>query len=151
MHWLLVILLAGCTADATATPAVETPTARPTPTTAATPTAAAQTVADEAEIAKGIGVYKAAYCGTCHALDAANTAGIFGPPHNGMAATAAARIANGHYTGAATTPDAYLRESILNPGVYLVDGYAATRHPMPAYTHLPAEEVEALVHLLLQQ
>jgi cytochrome c2 len=147
---LLIMLLAGCSMAAPSTPPIATPAPATTPAATTTPTPTAQPAHSEAEIVKGIQVYKAAYCGACHTLDAAGAGGIFGPTHNGMATTAAARIENEDYTGAATTPDEYLRESILNPGAYIVDGYAATRHPMPPYTHLPAEEVEALVYLLLQ-
>jgi mono/diheme cytochrome c family protein len=151
VDWLLIMLLAGCSMTAPPTPPIAAPAPTTTPATTSTPTSTAQPTPSEAEIAQGIQIYKAAYCGACHALDAADTGGIFGPTHNDMAATAAARIMHEDYTGAATMPGEYLRESILNPGVYIVDGYAATRHPMPAYTYLPAEEIEALVYLLLQQ
>jgi mono/diheme cytochrome c family protein len=146
----LIILLAGCSAAAPIVLSTPTPVVT-TPTRSVTPTAIIQPPPRASEIAQGIEVYKATYCGICHTLDAVQSRGIFGPTHNGMAATAAARIASEGYSGAATTAAEYLRESILNPGVYLVDGYAATRHPMPAYTHLPAAEVDALVYLLLQQ
>jgi hypothetical protein len=102
-------------------------------------------------IEKGIQVYKAAFCGACHTLDVVGAKGIFAPTHNGMATTAAARIADPQYSGEATTAAEYLRESILAPAAYIVPDYAATRHPMPAYTHLPAADVDALVYLLLAQ
>jgi mono/diheme cytochrome c family protein len=149
----LLLMLTGCSAAApapTATPVPATPIPA-TPTTPTTPTPTTQPTPDATASARGIEVYKAAFCGICHTLDAVQSSGIFGPTHNGMAATAAARITSEGYTGAATTPAEYLRESILEPGVYLTDGYAATRHPMPAYTHLPAADVEALVAMLLQQ
>jgi hypothetical protein len=102
-------------------------------------------------IEKGIQVYKAAYCGTCHTLDVVGAQGIFAPTHNGMATTVIARLADPLYSGEATTAAEYLQESILAPAVYLVPDYAATRHPMPAYTYLPAADVDALVYLLAAQ
>jgi hypothetical protein len=37
------------------------------------------------------------------------------------------------------------------PGVYRVAGFERTRFPMPAYSHLGADQLDALVHLLMQQ
>jgi hypothetical protein len=49
------------------------------------------------------------------------------------------------------TATEYIRESILNPSIYLVEGYEQSRHHMPAFTHLSEADVEALVQMLLQQ
>lgn len=102
-------------------------------------------------MARGIQVYKSQYCGVCHELEAAGTAGIFGPSHNEIGALAEQRIRNPRYTGSATTAAEYIRESILDPNAHIVDGYGGSRHPMPAFTHLDDTDVDALVQMLLQQ
>lgn len=114
----------------------------------ATPTAIH---ASTEELAEGLRVYRAQYCGVCHRLRAGETVGQFGPSHDGMAWTARRRLLSGEYTGAATTPDEYLRESILDPEAFIVEGYQSSSHHMPSYAHLPAEEIEALVYLLAHQ
>lgn len=102
-------------------------------------------------IIRGIEVYRQQYCGLCHRLDRAETGGTFGPSHNGFAAIAAQRIQADDYTGHATTAAEYVRESIVDPNVYIVPGYEATRFPMPAYVDLAPEDLEALIHLLLSE
>ncbi len=114
----------------------------------ATPTALH---ASTAQLAQGLRVYRAQYCGVCHQLSVAETAGQFGPSHDGMARTAPTRLLNPAYTGTASTPDAYLRESILTPEAYVVDGYALSSHHMPSYAHLSRAEIDALVYLLAHQ
>lgn len=99
----------------------------------------------------GLGIYRAQYCGVCHTVDAAGTRGTFGPPHNGMGATAVTRLTEDTYHGAATTPAAYVRESIVDPQAFIVPGYATTSHRMPAYAHLDAASLDALVAFLLAQ
>lgn len=76
---------------------------------------------------------------------------MFGPSHSDIAAVAAQRITDPHYTGQATTPAEYIRESIVDPSRYFVESYASSAHPMPAYTHLTDHQIEALVQFLLQQ
>ena len=106
---------------------------------------------DPALVEAGLAVYHEQYCGVCHTLTAAGTTGDFGPPHDGMGATAAERIASPTYTGAATTPAEYIRESIVTPEVYLVPEFSMTSHHMPVYADLPAADIDALVAFLLAQ
>lgn len=106
---------------------------------------------DQALYDRGVTVYLNAYCGVCHALDAAESRGNFGPTLNFVANTALGRIAATNYSGAATSAEAYLRESILQPDVYFVQGYAASNHKMPAFTHLPAADIDAMVYMLVNQ
>ena len=106
---------------------------------------------DAALYDRGVEVYLAAYCGSCHALEAAGSWGAFGPTHDGMGLTAAERLADPNYSGHATTPEEYLRESILEPQLYYVPTYVTSPHRMPAYTHLPAEDIDAMVYMLLMQ
>jgi mono/diheme cytochrome c family protein len=98
-----------------------------------------------------IEVYRQERCGTCHALREAETAGIFAPPHDSMRIVAERRIAEETYAGDARNAEAYILESIISPGVYRVAGFERTRFPMPAYSHLGADQLDALVHLLMQQ
>jgi mono/diheme cytochrome c family protein len=105
----------------------------------------------EGSAERGLEVYQQQYCGICHRLDAAGTAGLFGPTHNGMAVIAEQRIHAPGYTGTARTAAEYLRESIVNPQAYVVEGYQQTRHHMPIYTHLSETDVDALVQMLLEQ
>ena len=102
-------------------------------------------------IIRGIEVYRQQYCGTCHCLDRAETGGTFGPGHNGFAMIAAQRIQSDDYTGRATTAAEYIRESVMDPNLYLVPGYASEWHQMPPYVHLNPEDLEALVQLLLSE
>jgi len=145
------------TATATAThtpttPPTATPLPSPTSTLSPTPPTAPteESPASESSAEQGLAVYRGQYCGICHQLDAAGTAGIFGPSHNGIGSTAAQRIQDPGYTGTATAAE-YIRESILNPAVYRVPGFEYSTHPMPAYTHLSEMDVDALVQFLLQQ
>jgi mono/diheme cytochrome c family protein len=131
-----------------------------TPTQAASATASASntsstgtrfTTGSDVLAEQGLKVYQAQYCGICHQLDAAGTAGLFGPTHNGLAQTAEERLGDPLYTGSARTAGEYVRESILNPESYLVPGYELSNHRMPAYVNLSEKDLEALVQLLLQQ
>lgn len=126
------------------TPAA-TPTRLPSPTAQPTPTV------DAARLATGKAVYLANYCGVCHTLQAAGTAGVFGPSHEHMGRTAAQRIADPSYKGAARTAAEFIRESIVTPSAYFAPGVVNGRHPMPSYAHLPQADLDALVYFLLQQ
>lgn len=101
---------------------------------------------------RGIAVYLSNYCGICHQLDAAETHGTFGPAHNRMGLVATERMLDPNYHGGASTPAEYIRESLLDPEVYFVPGFEASPHRMPAFTHLSAEDIDAMVYMLsLQQ
>lgn len=105
----------------------------------------------EEEIAEAVAVYRDAYCGACHTLTIAGTRGIFAPNHDSMGILAEARLQDPGYQGAAQTPADYIRESILEPRAYIEDAYQVTHHPMPAYSHLSPDAIEAMVTLLLIQ
>ena len=99
----------------------------------------------------GLDLYRQQYCGLCHALDRAETAGIFGPTHNQLVSVAEQRLQDEGYKGKAKTVEEYIRESITDPNVYLVPGFETTVHRMPAYTHLSPEAVDAIVIFLIQE
>ena len=133
----------------------DTPAPNSTPTTESNATAELASPTDNAVseelIAYGLQVYKQQYCGICHQLDFANTAGMLGPTQNDMGTIAEQRIEDSRYTGQATTAAGYIRESIVDPAAYYVEGYEQSRHHMPAVTHLSEAELDALVQMLLQQ
>jgi hypothetical protein len=106
---------------------------------------------DAALVERGITVYREQYCGICHELTVANTRGTFGPNHDQMGLIATQRIQSASYTGSADTAQDYIMESLVKPQLYVVADYAATSHRMPAYDFIPAEDLEALVHLLMSQ
>ena len=101
--------------------------------------------------ARGLSVYKEQYCGICHVLDSAGTRGIFGPSHNDMNELAVSRLEDPAYFGAATDVYAYLYESIIEPEVFYVEGFALSPHRMPSYQHIPEEDLEALIVFLADQ
>ena len=96
----------------------------------------------------GYEIYEAQGCIACHQLDSIGANGQTGPTHNGMGLIAAQRIEDPNYTGEATTPAEYIRESIVNSGGHIVDGY---QNVMPSYGSLPDDQIEALVQMLLQE
>ncbi len=115
------------------------------------PTTLEEAVEGDALAAYGLELYRQHYCGVCHHLTVADTHGVFGPTHDGMAAIAQERVSSDAYAGSAATADEYVRESIVDPEAFLVPGYTITPHRMPAYAHLTDAELEALVHFLMQQ
>lgn len=103
---------------------------------------------DLALVDRGLMAYQENYCGLCHTYNYATTQGVFGPPHNAMSVIAGARIADPKYSGDAQTGYEYIRESLLQPELYVVPGYTMARHRMPSYQHLAEEDIEALSYLL---
>lgn len=137
----VMMCLAACASTSQPlTEATAAPTATPTPEPF-----------DQALYDQGVAAYLAAYCGSCHALEAAESWGAFGPAHDEAALHAAERLNDPNYSGEATTVEEYLRESILNPLVYFTPTYAGSAHRMPAYTHLPEADIDAMVYMLAQQ
>jgi cytochrome c2 len=89
----------------------------------------AKTVAGDAR--RGAEVFTRYACVGCHSTEGEK---LTGPPLNGIA------------TRHATDLDAYLRESILDPGKVVTDGYEAA---MPSFAGvIPAQELEDLITYL---
>ncbi len=103
------------------------------------------------EVLRGREVYQEQFCGTCHTLTSAETAGMFGPTHDGMAKTAEDRLIDPSYAGSAETAEAYLLESIVEPAAFRAPGFERTRFVMPSYQHLPDEDIDALVEMLMRE
>lgn len=104
----------------------------------------------EAQVQRGLEVYAANYCGTCHTLAAADAHGQFGPSHDHLRAAIEAHLRDPGYRGRAESVADFLRESLLEPEVYRDPAYAGSRYLMPAYTDLSDADLDALVALLDQ-
>ncbi len=159
--FLLCLLIAALTvaacrpvSRAAASPVLSSQPVRPVATLPATPTPVLTPTPvpiDGKLVELGRATYLKYYCGVCHTLPAAGTAGVFGPSHEHVGSSASARLTDPTYTGKATTPAEYLRESIVEPGLYTAPGGANSRMPMPPFGQLPPEEIDALIYFLLQQ
>jgi mono/diheme cytochrome c family protein len=79
-------------------------------------------------------------CITCHSLDADVV--VVGPSMNGIGARA------GNMVSGMAAED-YLRESILNPDAYLVEGFPAGTMPQVWQDELNDEQVDQLVAYML--
>ncbi|MCA9882663.1 MAG: hypothetical protein KC708_06830 [Anaerolineae bacterium] len=106
---------------------------------------------DQARYERGVEVYLMNACGTCHELAAAGSRGMFAPMHSHIATVAEQRLNDSQYRGQATTVEAYIRESILQPDVFIVAEYEGSPHQMHSFADLPPEDIDALVYMLLQQ
>lgn len=85
-------------------------------------------------------------CIACHTVSAgANT--LVGPSLVDLVGQSQAIIESPGYTGSADSVEGYIRESILTPEVYLVEGFPPV---MPSYEPtLSQEELDAIVAYLL--
>ena len=61
-------------------------------------------------------------CAACHAIEGTSAAGKVCPDLTHVGGRAAERLADPSYTGSATTADEYIRESILKPNAFVVQG-----------------------------
>ena len=91
-------------------------------------------------------------CAACHSI--APGTNIVGPSLAGIAGTAAARMKSGDYHGSARDAAAYIRESIVDPNAYVLQGptySAGGRSLMPSdYAQtLKSEQVDQIVAYLL--
>nr|WP_290666128.1 c-type cytochrome [Ardenticatena sp.] len=87
-------------------------------------------------------------CGGCHTMQGVDgMAGSIGPDLTRIGSIAAERIAAPNYTGEATTPEEYIRESIINPKAYVVDGFPPVM-PETFKDSLSPEQLDALVEFL---
>lgn len=131
----------------TATPAPPDPTETAEP---ATPTSEPEpTEVPEIDFSEGIAAYQANGCIGCHTLTIAEAVGTVGPTHDGVGTTAEARLADPGYTGTATTPEEYIRESILSPTTYTVPGF--TEGVMPSFATMDEAQLDAIVAMLVAQ
>ena len=86
-------------------------------------------------------------CIACHVVEPGQEPTI-GPSLVGVATRSVETIQLPNYTGQAETPEAYIRESILEPKIYVVDGYAPLM-PGTYAAALTKEDLDELVTYLL--
>jgi Pyruvate/2-oxoacid:ferredoxin oxidoreductase delta subunit/mono/diheme cytochrome c family protein len=92
------------------------------------------------EIFEGSGMSAQAGCQICHSLEPGRR--LVGPSLAGIAVSAQGRVAG-------QSAEQYLRESILDPDTYIVEGYR-TGEMLPIYEEqLSEDEIDALVQFLL--
>ncbi|MGD8823275.1 MAG: c-type cytochrome [Anaerolineales bacterium] len=82
-------------------------------------------------------------CGACHTLTDAGSAGVLAPALDGVGDRAASRVEG-------LSAEDYIHQSIIEPGAYIVDGYAPTM-PSNFGTTLSENEINVLVEYLLTQ
>jgi cytochrome c oxidase subunit II len=79
-------------------------------------------------------------CAGCHSREGASDTGFVGPDLTGLADRAGDRV-----DGLAA--EEYVRQSVLDPQAYIVDGYGSQMPVLP----VDAEELDALVEYLLSE
>lgn len=103
----------------------------------------------EGDAAKGEALATSLGCTACHI---AAPTGPAWPAHNGepgIGVRAAARIAQGDYTGSAETAEQYLLEAIVAPNVYIVQNYTPGIMPQTYGTQLTEQDAADLIAYLL--
>jgi mono/diheme cytochrome c family protein len=94
-----------------------------------------------------IGPQNTSGCSVCHV---ARTDGpALGPPQFDLASRAAEVILRSDYTGRAKTVAEYLRESMLEPHIYVTPGFTAGLMPKSYATDLTEQEIADLVAYML--
>jgi mono/diheme cytochrome c family protein len=93
-----------------------------------------------AQAKTGEQIFTAAGCAGCHTFSPAGSNGTIGPNLNDLKA-AAAKFGKGK------TPEEYVRESILDPGAFLVPGFS---NAMPSFKgRLTDKQIQTMVDYLL--
>ena len=86
-------------------------------------------------------IFTAAGCGGCHTFAPAGSNGTIGPNLNDLKA-AAAKYAKGQ------TPEEYVRQSILDPGAFIVPGFS---NAMPSFKgRLTDKQIQTVIDYLLK-
>jgi cytochrome c oxidase subunit 2 len=94
-----------------------------------------------AQAKTGEQIFTAAGCAGCHTFAPAGSNGTIGPNLDDLAAAAANREPG-------KSAQEYVRESLLNPEAFLVEGFG---NAMPSYEgRLTDEQIQVLVDYLLQ-
>lgn len=119
--------------ESTATGEVELVELPPQPNDAAT---------SDDPIVRGQAVYEASGCGGCHVIEGISV-GVVGPALTNIATVAETRVED-------LTAEEYIRQSIVNPEAYLVEGYDNLMLKTFAET-LSDQQLEDLITFLLAQ
>lgn len=88
-------------------------------------------------------------CVTCHSMQPGVK--LVGPSLADATTQAEAALNSPDYTGAATTPAEFIRESIIKPDVYVPEGYISGTMYQDYGQQLDTTQIEALVSYLLAQ
>jgi mono/diheme cytochrome c family protein len=88
-------------------------------------------------------------CAACHSLKPDEK--IVGPSLAGIATRAGDRIKAADYKGKATSAELYIHESIVQPGAYVVPGFADGIMPQDFGKKLNAQDLADLIAFLLTQ
>ena len=95
-------------------------------------------------IAAGRQVFEKYGCVACHTLDDVGSTGTVGPDLNGIGEQAGARVEG-------MSAEEYIRESIVNPGAHVVEGFQDGLMPRDLGERMTDAELQAMVEYLLQQ
>jgi mono/diheme cytochrome c family protein len=106
-----------------------------------TPTPSAEDLADP--VARGRRVYLDEGCGGCHTIEGLS-AGVVGPNQTNIGSMAETRIPG-------MSAEDYIRESILDPSAYIVEGYQDNIMPKNYDELIEADQLDDLVAFLLAQ
>jgi len=93
-------------------------------------------------------------CGSCHSIPGIpNASGVIAPNLTNINTAAQEHFKGGGYTGTAKTPEEYIRESILDPNLFIASNCptgACPANVMPATLkdNLSADEINAIVSYL---
>ncbi len=104
--------------------------------------------------AETLAAFEKGACGTCHSIPGVtNAAGVIAPSLADVNMMADEHLKGGSYTGKATTAEEYIRESILDPNLFVAPKCptgACTPNVMPATMSdtLNTDELNAIVHYL---
>ena len=98
-------------------------------------------------VARGKQIYDKQGCNACHSIS--GQGGTTGPDQTTLATTAAQRIKDPNYKGNARDAAGYIRESILQPGAYVVPGFPDNLMPATFGQQLSAQDLDDLVAYLL--
>ena len=120
---------------------VPAPAAAPAATIA--PSAPQPVASGKGNAANGEKLFASNGCSACHSLKEGEK--LVGPSLYHIGQAAANRVKSGDYTGKAKTAEEYLRESILDPNVYVAPGFAAGIMLQDFGQKLNAQDIDDLV------
>ncbi len=87
-------------------------------------------------------------CVACHTVNASEETDRVGPSMVGLVTRVTENIKEANYTGQATNVEAYIHESIVDPGIYIVEGYIDLM-PKTYVSSINEEDQTTLVNYLM--
>jgi mono/diheme cytochrome c family protein len=88
-------------------------------------------------------------CGGCHLLQGVEgMVGLVGPELSAIGSVALERLEDSTYSGAATSAEEYIQESILKPEIYAVPDYPAGVMPATFTDSLSPDDLQTIVEFL---